>query len=71
MDNEENMKSNTSTTFVVKILYCENSSIQGYVQWIEHEKTLPYRSLMELFHLVEEAIRKDKKGLIKFRSWDN
>lgn len=70
-DDEEDLKPAMSTTFVVKIMFCENASIQGYVQWIEQEKTMPYRSLMELVHLVETAVRKDKKGLIEFRSWDN
>lgn len=36
----------------------------------EDEKTVPFRSLMELIHLMEEALEKEGKGLVKFRSWE-
>ncbi|WP_296972019.1 hypothetical protein [Tepidanaerobacter sp. EBM-38] len=42
-DDKENTKPVTTTTFVIKVLYCENASIQGYIQWLEGEKTIPYR----------------------------
>ncbi|GLI50021.1 hypothetical protein TSYNTROOL_01070 [Tepidanaerobacter syntrophicus] len=60
----------STTTFVIKVLYCENASVQGYIQWLEDEKTVPFRSLMELIHLMEEALEKEGKGLVKFRSWE-
>ena len=65
------MNGDTQTSFVVKVIYNESASIQGYVQWIEKEKTLPFRSLMELIFLFEEAIGKGNAREEGFRSWDN
>ena len=56
-------------TLVTKIMFCENVSIQGYIQWIEQEKTVPFRSFMELSHLLEEAVKTSKRGMVRFRSW--
>lgn len=60
---------NLPTTFVIKVMYCENASIQGYIQWLEGEKTVPFRSLMELVYLIDKALEKQGKGLLEFRSW--
>jgi hypothetical protein len=57
-------------TFVIKVLHADRNTIQGHIQWIEKEKTVSFRSYMELLHLTQEALKKNKDGLIDFRSWD-
>lgn len=56
-------------TLVTKIMFSENASIQGCIQWIEQEKTIPFRSFMELSHLMAEAVKTSKRGMVRFRSW--
>lgn len=51
-------------TFVLKIRYHQNHSIQGTIQWIEKEKIVSFRSMMELLLLLNESL--DPQD---FRSW--
>jgi hypothetical protein len=60
----------TSPTFLIKVVYAENFSIQGYIRWIEEEKTVPFRSYMELLHLIEEGLHISKSEMTRLRSWD-
>ena len=40
---------------MVRIQFRQNASWQGTVQWLEGKKTLPFRSMLELVHLLREA----------------
>lgn len=71
VNNEKESKPDTPTSFLVKIIYNEDTSIQGQIQWIEEEKTLSFRSLMELIFLFENALSKEKARDVGFRFWDN
>ena len=51
-------------TFVLKIRYQQNHSIQGSIQWIEQEKIVSFRSMMELMLLLNDAMDQQE-----FRSW--
>ena len=51
-------------TFVLKIRYQQNHSVQGSIQWIEQEKIVSFRSVMELLLLLNEALDQQE-----FRSW--
>lgn len=53
-------------TFIVKVKYHQNYSMQGSVQWIERGKIVNFRSLMELLSLLSESI--DNKEI---RSWED
>lgn len=57
----------SGSTFLVKVLYTQHTSTQGIIQWIDQEKEVPFRSFLELIHLIEEAlqIRED----IQLRTW--
>jgi hypothetical protein len=59
-----------SSIFVVKVVYAENFSIQGYIKWIEEGRTVPFRSYMELLHLIEEGLYISMKQMTRLRSWD-
>ncbi len=48
---------NTKTlTFIVKVLYFQNATWQGSVQWLEGRQARHYRSVNELLRLMSEAI---------------
>jgi len=59
---------NQTATFVVKILYSKNNSIQGYLHWLENEKSVPFRSFMEMTQLINDALTSTE--VVSFRSWD-
>ena len=70
---KENSISPTSvvnSTFVVKVVYAENFSIQGYINWLEKGRTVPFRSYMELLHLIEEGLYISRKQMTRLRSWN-
>ena len=45
-------------TFNLRVLFRQNASWQGYVEWLEGKKTESFRSALELMHLVDQAIGK-------------
>ena len=44
------------TNFLIRIQFRQNSTWQGTIQWLEENKTLPFRSVLEMLHLMEEAV---------------
>jgi hypothetical protein len=52
------------SSFLVKIKYSENNSIQGSIHWLEKKKIVNFRSMMELMMLLSESISKEE-----LRSW--
>lgn len=51
------IQTQNTPTFIVRILYRQNATWQGTVQWMEGGQTRQYRSLNELLKLMDEAIR--------------
>ncbi len=47
-------------TFVVKIEYCQNGTWQGKLVWADTNKTMRFRSTLELIRLMDEAIKSDQ-----------
>ena len=54
------------SSFLVKIKYKENNSIQGTVQWLEKKKIVHFRSMMELVMLLSESVSKEE-----LRKWED
>ncbi len=44
------------STFLVRILYRQNTTWQGTVQSLDKKKTVPFRSLLELIMLINEVV---------------
>ena len=42
-------------TFLIKVLFRQNATWQGTIQWIEGRQTRQYRSVNELMRLMDEA----------------
>ena len=52
-------------TFLVKILFRQKETWQGQVTWAEKNKTVSFRSALELMRLLDEA------GTSAGRRWDD
>ncbi len=63
--------SDTSPTFLIRVVRSDHYSIQGYVRWLEKDKCVPFRSSLELFHLLETGICQSRGDLDQLRSWDS
>jgi len=67
---QKSKSSSLPCTFIIKVMYTERNTIQGYIQWIEKEKTVAFRSYMELLHLTQDALCKSQNSFVDFRYWD-
>jgi hypothetical protein len=65
-DREQSDLEQKNRTFIVKVKYNQNCSMQGSIQWIEKGKIINFRSEMELLFLLSESI--DNKEI---RSWED
>ena len=43
-------------TFIVKVEYCQNETWQGQVIWAEENRSVRFRSALELMKLMDEAM---------------
>ena len=55
--------------FLLKILYTQNNDIQGTILWLEEEKTVNFRSFLELTTLLSEAVGLMDDGSV-FHTWE-
>mgnify|MGYP000121549684 CR=1 FL=1 len=76
-DNHEDMEKFSGkaggSTFLIRIYFKQHANWQGTIQWLETNKTVPFRSVLELISLLNEAVDKNfpaNEGL-DFRSWEN
>ena len=42
-------------TFIVRIQYRQNATWQGHVTWVDENKTVPFRSALELIKLLDST----------------
>ena len=42
-------------TFIVRIQYRQNATWQGHVTWVDENKTVPFRSALELIKLIDST----------------
>lgn len=60
------------TNFLVRIQFRQHATWQGTIQWLEVNKTLSFRSMLEMVHLMEEAVERhtDLERQHHLRSWN-
>ena len=46
-------------TFIVRIQYRQNATWQGNVTWVDENKTVPFRSALELIRLMDSTQQKE------------
>lgn len=49
-------------TFILQVLYRQNATWQGTIQWLEGRQTRLYRSVNELLKLMDEAVEMTEAG---------
>lgn len=54
---EEEAQHGKRATFALRILFRQNASWQGSVQWLEENREQSFRSALELFLLLDSALR--------------
>ena len=47
----------SSPTFVIKVLFRQNATWQGSIQWLEGKQTRQFRSEFEMLKLMDEAMQ--------------
>ena len=57
-------------TYIIKIVYTENRSVQGYIRWVEEDRYVPFRSYMEMLGLIEEGVKLSRPEAEELRTWD-
>ena len=59
-------------TFIVRVQHRQNSTWQGRITWADENKTMNFRSIWEMIHLMESALDKDGHGptVVEFANWD-
>jgi len=61
------------TAFLVRILFRQNATWMGEIHWLEGEKKLYFRSLLEMVMLMQEALERTgtPQAEYSFRTWDD
>ena len=59
-------------TFIVRVQHRENNSWQGRITWVDKNKTLTFRSIWEMVHMMENALYEDAppEEIPQIRSWE-
>lgn len=61
------------STFLVRIQFRQNATWQGTIQWLEQKKTVPFRSMLEMITLIQEALEEAQASgsEVRFLSWED
>ncbi len=57
-----------TNTFLVKVLYTQRTTVQGILHWVEQGRSLPFRSFLEMVHLLGEAIQ-TRQDMDQLKTW--
>ncbi len=62
-----------NSTFNIRVIYRDNTSWQGEIQWLEGKQTRYFRSLLEMIMLMNEAMKTtdQPQANFAFRNWDS
>lgn len=60
------MKKETKASFLVKVNYTEHQSMQGTLHWLEENKVVRFKSVLELISLLIEALPNEE-----MMTWDD
>jgi len=57
-------------TFIVRVQHRQNNTWQGRITWADRDKTVTFRSIWEMVHLMENAIYEDSpEELPDYGAW--
>ncbi len=60
INTEHNNAHKRHDTFIVKLNHCQNETWQGEVIWAEENRSVKFRSTLELIRLIDEAVKSGK-----------
>jgi len=52
-------------TFVIKVMFRNHSSWQGSIYWVEKKHTINFRSVLELIHIIDDAVQARNRRQMK------
>lgn len=58
----ESLQAGTLANFELTVLFRQHSSWQGILLWKEHQLELHFRSVLELVHLLDNALRSQERS---------
>lgn len=60
-------------TFIIRVQQRQNSTWQGRITWVEEDKTMYFRSLLEMLKLIESGIISEHPELVEEKepSWED
>ncbi len=63
-------KTGGKATFVLQVLFRQNSTWQGAITWTEQQKTQRFRSTLELIKLMDSAMAANELEAESFLDWE-
>ncbi len=62
---------NSSTDFLIRVLFRKNTTWQGEIHWLDSDKKRNFRSSLELMFLMQEAMDETEtpRANYNFRNW--
>lgn len=63
-DNELLQKHGEIGTFVIRVQHRQHSSWQGKVTWLEEDKSVYFRSALELIKIIDGTLDEAEKGIV-------
>ena len=72
MESENPTAQPNGTTFLIRVQFRQNATWQGRIEWLEGKKTRPFRSVLEMSQLIQEAWEETQgiePGQV-FANWD-
>ena len=70
---DANQSVDRKPSFFIRILFRQNASWQGEIQWMEGQKTRRFRSALEMMALIHEAVEisEGPDSVNRLRSWSD
>ena len=62
-DMDQIIQSKGKNTFVINVLFRQNASWQGTIQWVNQNKTQHFRSTLELIKLMDSALESEEEAV--------
>lgn len=63
-------KKGNEGTFMVHVMYRQNSTWQGEIVWVEQKKKQKFRSALELIRLIDSAVEEDENSSEGTEDWN-
>ena len=59
------VKKNGKQTFIVEVISHQKYTWQGQIHWIQGDKKIPFRSVMEMLHLIDSVFSDEDDDMVR------